>query len=131
MKFFSHIAATILTLASFAAFAGSKHVEGDHHTPKYGGVVQEVKGIQYELVAKADSLAIFVEDHGKKVDSKGAGAKVTLLNGSEKSEATLTPAGDNKLEAKGSFKVSKDTKVIAVVTLAGGVAKSMRFALKK
>ena len=94
--------------------------------PKYGGQVQEVSEMQYEIVVKPDNIAIYVEDHGKKVDTKGATAKVSLLNGVEKSEATLAPAGDNKLEAKGSFNVKSGTKVTAVVTLGGKSAKTVR-----
>ena len=94
--------------------------------PKHGGQLQEVSEVQYEVVVKPDNIAIYVEDHGKKVDTKGATAKVSLLNGVDKSEATLTPAGDNKLEAKGSFNVKSGTKVTAVVTLAGKGAKTVR-----
>lgn len=122
--------AVTLAMSPLTLLADGKHQAGDHHKPKYGGVVQEVKEVQFELVAKPDSLAIFVEDHGKKIDTKGATAKVTLLNGAEKTEATLSPAGDNKLEAKGQFKVGKDTRAVAVVTLAGKPAQSMRFSLK-
>lgn len=125
---------SILKFAVVAAslyFTGSVLASGDHgHKPKYGGVVQEVKEIQYELVARADSIVIFVEDHGKKVDTKGASAKITLLSGKDKSEAQLIPAGDNKIEAKGSFKIAPGTKVVAVVTLAGKPASSVRFTLK-
>jgi hypothetical protein len=39
----------------------------------------------------------------------------------------LSPAGDNKLEAKGAFKVAPGTKAVAVVTLAGKPAQSVRF----
>ena len=118
-------------IAASLCFAGSVLAAGEHeHKPKYGGVVEEVKEVQYEFVAMADSIAIFVEDHGKKVDTKGASAKVTLLSGKDKSDSTLTPAGDNKLEAKGSFKVGPGTKVVAVVTLAGKPATSVRFTLK-
>jgi hypothetical protein len=98
--------------------------------PQYGGVLAEVKGTQYELVAKPDNITIYVDDHGKKVSTKGATAKVTLLNGSEKTEAILAPAGENKLEAKGTYKVEKGTKVVAVVTLEGKPAQSARFTVK-
>lgn len=54
---------------------------------------------------------------------------MTLLNGSEKSEVDLAPAGD-KLEAKGNFKVAKGTKGIATVTLAGRTATTARFEVK-
>lgn len=130
MKVISILLAACLTAVSFGALAADKHTEGDHHKPKYGGVVKEVKEIQYELVAKSDSIAIFVEDHGKKLDTKGATAKVTLLTGKDKSEVTLAPAGDNKLEAKGTFMVGKGTRAVAVVTLAGKPAQSARFVIE-
>jgi hypothetical protein len=119
-----------LTLAAVALAASAvAHADGEHK-PKYGGVVAVVKDVQYELVAKRDSIALFVEDHGRKLGTAGASAKVTLLNGTEKTEAALLPAGDNKLEAKGSFKVEAGTKAVAAVTLAGKPAVSARFEIK-
>lgn len=84
----------------------------------------------YELVATPEGLALYLDDHGRKVDTTGGSAKVTLLNGAEKSEATLAPAGDNKLEAKGAFKVGSGTKAVAVVTLAGKAPATARFSIK-
>lgn len=114
-----------IAIIATPAFAGAEH----EHKPRHGGVVQEVKDIQYELVARADQLALYVEDHGKKVATQGGSAKLTLLNGSEKAEASLTAAGDNKLEARGTFKIAKGTKVVAVVNLPGKPAQSVRFVL--
>jgi len=111
---------TALLILSSAAWAG-----GDFK-PKHGGVIQEVSEVQYEIVAKADSVAIYIEDHGKKVDVKGASAKISFLNGVEKSAATLAPVGENKLEAKGTFNVKSGTKVTAVITMAGKPAKTVR-----
>jgi hypothetical protein len=111
---------------SMGAFA---HGEKHEHTPKHGGIVVEVKDMDYEIVAKPDMMQIHLRDHGKPVKLDGAKAKVTLLNGSEKSEVELAPAGE-KLEAKGSFKVAKGTKGIALVTLAGKSAVSVRFEVK-
>jgi hypothetical protein len=96
----------------------------------YGGVLAEAKDTQYELVAKPDVITIFVHDHGKEISTKNATGKLTLLNGGEKTEVPLTPAGENKLEAKGSFKVDKGTKAVAVIALAGKPAQSVRFPLK-
>lgn len=127
-KAFAAVMSAVALLSSSGALAAGGH--GDHHHPQYGGVVTEVKETQYELVAKADSIAVYVDDHGKKVDTKGASAKVTLLNGGEKTEANLVPAGENKLEAKGNFRVEKGTKVVAVVSLAGKPAQSVRFVVK-
>lgn len=121
------VVASLSLLVSILSFAQSAH-QGEN--PQYGGVLAEVKGTQYELVAKPDSITIYIDDHGKKVSTQGATAKVTLLNGSDKTEATLASAGENKLEAKGSYKVEKGTKVVAVVTLQGKPAQSVRFTVK-
>ena len=117
-------------LALAACVAGPAFAAGEHdHAPKNGGIVVETKAGDLEIVAKPDLLQIFISDHGKPMALDGAKAKVTLLNGAEKSEAELLPAG-NKLEAKGSFKVAKGTKGIAVLTLAGKPPATARFEVK-
>ena len=100
------------------------------HKPKYGGVVAVVKDVQYELVAKSDSVTLFIEDHGKKVDTKGAVGKLTLLTGGDKTEVPLVPTGENGLGAKGAFKVPAGTKAVVTITLAGKPAINARFELK-
>jgi hypothetical protein len=125
MKIQTLVLAASIALTSWGALAG-----GDHgHDPKYGGIVVETKAADLEIVAKPDLIQIYVSDHGKAAKLDGAKAKVTLLNGTEKSEVHLLPAGD-KLEAKGVFKVAKGTKGIAVVTLAGTPATTARFEVK-
>ena len=114
---------SVLVVLSFSAVAGGEH------KPKFGGVVVETKVGDLEIVAKPESLQIYISDHGKAVKLDGATAKVTLLNGAEKSEADLVAAGD-KLEAKGTFKVAKGTKGIALVTLTGKSAVTARFEIK-
>jgi hypothetical protein len=123
LKTFSFVAA--LAFAAAAAQAAGNH----DHSPKFGGVVVETKAGDFEIVAKPDVIQVYVSDHGKAVKLDGAQAKVTLLNGADKTEANLAPAGD-KLEAKGTFKVSKGTKGVAVVTLAGKPAATARFEIK-
>lgn len=118
--------ATLALAATGVAFAADDH----SHNPKpvHGGVVVEVKDIEYELVAKPDSVQLHMRDHGKAVDVSKASAKLTLLTGSGKQEVELKPAGD-KLEAKGSFKLAANTKVVALVTRAGK-SSTARFVLK-
>ena len=120
--------AFLLAAVTMAA-SGVAHADGDYK-PKYGGVVAVVKDVQYELVAKPDSVALFIEDHGKKVDTKGATAKLTLLTGSDKTELALVPVGENGVEAKGAFKVPAGTKAVATITLAGKTAINVRFEIK-
>lgn len=121
------VRALALTLAVGAAPVVFAH--GDDK-PKYGGVVAEVKDVNYELVAKADTVALYIDDHGNKADTNGATAKLTLLTDGQKTEVILMPAGDGKLEAKGSFSGKAGTKAIAVVTLAGKPPASVRFEIK-
>lgn len=94
----------------------------------HGGVVVEVRDMDYELVAKPEAIQLHVRDHGKPADVSKASAKVTLLTGAEKQEVELQPAGD-RLQATGSFKVGPGTKAVAVVTV-NGKAATARFTLK-
>jgi hypothetical protein len=128
MKAIHFLAAAVLGFAS-SAYAADKHDHGHEHKPLHGGVVIEVKDMDYEFVAKSDRLQLYLRDHGKAVDVSKASAKVTLLAGTEKQEVELKPTGD-KLEAAGSFKVAAGTKAIALVSLPGKPAITVRFALK-
>ncbi|MGY8904627.1 MAG: hypothetical protein ACKVIH_08795 [Burkholderiales bacterium] len=133
MKFQSIALAVLLSLSAAAHASGDHkggHGSGEHgHAAKHGGIVVPSKQADLEIVVKPDVIQIYVDDHGKPVKLNEAKAKVTLLNGAEKSEIDLAPAGD-KLEAKGTFKVAKGTKGIAVVTLAGKPATTARFEIK-
>lgn len=126
--------ATIIITMVSAAFASSalsaddKHKHGHEHKPLHGGVVVEVKDMDYELVAKPSVVRLFVRDHGKAVDVSKATASVTFLTGTEKQMVELKSAGD-KLEATGSFKVGPGTKAVAIVNVAGKPS-TVRFALK-
>lgn len=128
MKLHTLIAAITLAIAGTAQAAGEKHDHAHEHKPMHGGVVVEVKDMDYELVAKATTLQLYLRDHGKPADVSKASAKVTLLTGTEKQEVELKPAGD-KLEATGSYKVGPGTKAVAVVTINGKPA-TARFTLK-
>ncbi len=129
MKMQTLLASIALTLAGSAFAAGDKHDHAHEHKPMHGGVVVEVKDIDYELVAKPTMIQLHLRDHGKPADVSKASAKLTLLTGAEKQEVELKPAGD-KLEASGTFKVGPGTKVVALVTIAGKSAGTVRFALK-
>jgi hypothetical protein len=116
--------ATSLALCSLA-WAGP----GDAtHKPMQGGVVATVKDIDYELVANATALQLYVRDHGKAVDVTKATAQMTLLSGTEKQEVQLKPNG-NRLEVIGTFTVSPGTKAVAVIT-SGGKQSTARFVIK-
>lgn len=120
--------ATVLLALALNARAAGEHDHAHAHQPLHGGVVVEVKDVDYELVAQTGRIQLHVRDHGMAADVSKASARLTLLTGTEKQEVTLQPAGD-RLEAAGSFKLGPGTKVVAVVQLQGKPT-TVRFALK-
>lgn len=143
MKTATFLATTISVLAlalSGTVMAADEHKGHEHEDkqgaqhahdakPTHGGVVSVVKDVNYELVAKPNTMTLYITDHGKPVDTKNASAALTLLSTSSKTEVKLTPAGGNLLQAKGNFQVSTGTKAVASVTT-GGKPQSVRFTLK-
>lgn len=125
-----HVITTIIALATatIALAASEKHDHAHEHKPMHGGVVVEVKDMDYELVAEPAVIRLYLRDHGKAVDMTKARAKITLLTGTVKQEVELKPTGDT-LEATGTFKVGPGTKAVAVVTVNGKLA-TARFTLK-
>ena len=95
---------------------------------KHGGVVATASDLGFELVGTPSGAAISVEDHGKPMAPTGMAGKLTVLNGSEKSEAELVVA-DDKLEAKG-VKLAAGAKVVAAITTPAKKAITVRFTVK-
>ena len=122
-------AALAMAVAS-NAFAAGDHTNSHDHQPLHGGIVVEAHDMDYELIAKADTITLHLRDHGKPAKTDGVSAKLTLLNGTEKSEAVLASVGEGKLEAQGRFKIAPGTKVVAMVTMPGKKAANVRFVVK-
>lgn len=111
------------------SFSGGAYASSGHDLKSiYGGAVAEVKDIIYELVASADSLLLYVSDHGKPVDITRSTAKATILQGAEKQEVELKMAGP-RFEATGSFKIA-NAKVVVTVSQPGKAPVNIRFTLK-
>jgi len=92
--------------------------------------VREVKNVAYELVAKPDSLTLYVSNRGKPVSSQGVQAEAVIYAGNEKTSVTLEPAGENRMQARGSFRVGVGVRVAVTATLAGKQAAKVTFKLK-
>lgn len=97
-------------------------------TPQHGGIVQTAGDLGFELVSTADGAALYVDDHGKPVAPAGMTGKLTVLNGTQKSEADLVASG-NRLEARG-IKLAPGAKVVAALTTAQKKAVTVRFTIK-
>ena len=122
-KTFLQLLFVSVTMAATGALA---HGDGK---PLYGGIMQMVDDLSFELVVKADSAELYLGDHGEKVLSAGKSGKLTILSGGNKSEAKLEAAGADKLLAKG-VKIVKGDKVIALITYPDNRTASVRFVIK-
>jgi len=111
---------TALSFNAAVAHGGAK--------PKHGGVVATASDLGFELVGTPAGAAIYVEDHGKPMAPTGMAGKLTVLKGSEKSEAELVVSGD-KLEARGVM-LSSGAKVVAALTTPAKKAITVRFTVK-
>ena len=129
VRFRSLTAGTALALASVTAFAAGDHDHAHDHKPLHGGVVTEVRDVDYELVVQPAAAQLYLRDHGKQVNVSNTKAKLTLLTGSQKQEVQLTPAADgSRLEGSGTFAAAKGTKAVVQVERRGNTA-SARFVL--
>lgn len=124
-----HLIAALSLGFSGLAFAAGGHDHAHEHKPLHGGLVTEVKDVDYELVVKPESIQLFARDHGKSMDLSQASAKAVLLSGTDKLEVDLKPAGE-KLEARGAFKASSGKKILVTVTFPGNKTSTVRFAIK-
>lgn len=119
----------LIIAASIALSAGLAFAH-EGLKPQHGGVMAEAaSGNRVELVAQAEQLTVYLSNHdGKPLDSKGVSGEITLLSGTEKTRATLMPAGGNQLAAKA--KAAAGAKAIVKLTLPGKPAEQMRLTLK-
>ena len=95
---------------------------------RHGGVVAMASDLGFELVGTPGGVAIYIEDHGKPIPPTSMTGRLTVLKGSEKTEADLAVAGD-KLEAKG-VKLAAGAKVVAALTTSARKAITVRFTVK-
>jgi hypothetical protein len=119
------LAVMVLGLSALSFNGAMAH--GDAQA-RHGGVVATASDLGFELVSTPDGAAIYIEDHGKPMAPTGLKGKLTVLNGAEKSEATLVVAG-NRLEAKG-LKLDKGAKVVAALVTPAAKAITVRFTVK-
>jgi hypothetical protein len=117
----------VLALSALAFSTAMAH--GDMK-PKHGGITRSASDLGFELVSQGDGVTLYVEDHGKPYATADmGGSKLTVLQGSEKIETDLKPAGDNKLEAKG-IKLASGAKVVATIKGVDDQPILVRFSIK-
>jgi len=122
-KLITLVAVTLAVALSGAAMAHSEK-------PKHGGIVSTASDLSFELVNQEGRTTLYITDHGKPLDTNGVTGKLTVLNGSEKTEVPLEPDGANKLLAKEDAKLAKGSKVVASLVFPGKKNVNVRFSVK-
>lgn len=120
------MAVAVAVLAALNLNTAEAHGTSD---PRHGGIVQVANDVNFELVVEADGATIYLVDHDEPLASKGISGKLTVLNGSVKTEVDLKPAGDNKLRAKG-VKIASGAKLVALLHEVEGQTVTVRFTVK-
>jgi hypothetical protein len=87
--------------------------------------VQAASGLSFELVALPDGAAIYVVEDDEPMSPSGLKGKLTVVNGTDKTETELAVAGD-KLVAKG-VKLPSGAKVVATLVTPGAKLITVRF----
>jgi len=108
-------------LATALGIAGGALAHGKGK-PEHGGVLQLVGETSIELVNRPDHVEVWVEDEGDEVASAGLSGKI-LVEGPVRSEISLAPAGENRLEAKGAT-LAKGSQVTVLLTATATEAKT-------
>ncbi|MDK2123244.1 hypothetical protein [Parachitinimonas caeni] len=119
-----------LFVACLTSFASAYALAHGDLQPAHGGVIEEGALVTVELVAKPGGLAVYLSDHGKAMDAKGASGSVIVLGGGGKVEAKLTPADGNALSATGNFKLGSGSKAIVKLSVPGKGDDQIRFSIK-
>lgn len=119
----------IVKVTLFAAVLGAGHAVA-HGIPaaKHGGQVVVSNEISYELTRQENKTIIYIEDHGKAVETAKYSGKLTLLRGIEKKESELRPTGVNGLFA--DIQVQAGDKLVARLNTPSGNVLSVRFVVK-
>lgn len=115
-----------LVFVAFSAlfFAPNASAHGDTK-PLHGGVVKVEHEMVFELVREESGASLYLRDHGKPYSTAKVTGGITVLAGGKKSDATLTPAGDNKMTAE--IVIPDDAKVLVKVKEGGHHSVTVRF----
>lgn len=95
---------------------------------QHGGMVQTAGDLSFELVPDANGAVLYVMDHDKPADVSKMTGKLTILNGTVRSEAELKAGSGNKLEA--AAKMGPGSRVVATVNTVADKAITVRFSIR-
>lgn len=120
------LAAVALLLLAPAAFAQG-HAHGDKKGP-HGGPIQDVVGIEAELVITDRTLTVHVYDEaGKPVPAAGYSGSVLIGTGQARQVVQLTVTAENALSGTAATAIPKGAPVTLQVKAPGGKSSQAKF----
>lgn len=115
----------LLALAAVSAISSQAMAHGDVYA-QYGGVVQDVSDIAYEIVSDPAGTLLYIEDHGMPVSTAGVTGTLYLWQGASRLEHDLKPEATNRMRAAGT-KWVKGQRAAASLKMPSGRVVVIRF----
>ena len=114
----------VVTALVFAAPAMAQHV---HEKSPNGGPMEDVAGVEVEMVASGKTLTFNVFDEAKKpVSTIGFSGSAMLTSGSDRETLPLVVSG-NALKAEAKADIAKGASVAVTIKTAAGKSGQAKF----
>lgn len=120
-------ALVLIAALTFSGAAVAQHAHGDQKGPN-GGQMQDVAGVEAELLASGNTVTINVFDEDKKlVSTKGFAASALVVSGPDRETLTLAPSGDNSLKGDTKKPINAGAMITVTLKTAAGKSGQVRF----
>lgn len=119
----------LLLLIWAAAPSFAQHSHGGGEKGPNGGPMEDVAGIDAELITSGNKVKINVFDpkNTKPVPTKDYSAAVLITNGSAKETVTLTATGENSLQGEAKTAIAPGATVTLTIKTAEGKSGQAKF----
>jgi hypothetical protein len=118
------IAALVLALA----WTGPTFAQHVHEKGPNGGQMEDVAGVEAELVTSGNKLTINVFDEkNKPVATKGFTGSVLIAGGGGKETLTLVASGENSLQGEAKAPIAAGTAITLMLKTAEGKSGQAKF----
>lgn len=105
----------VLAMVGSMALVSPTALSHNDAKPQHGGVIHSKYDLNFELVREADSVSLYVDDHGEPVATDELTGQIMVLAGGKKSEAALAAAGTGKLTTSG-LQIPDGAKVVVTLS---------------
>ena len=113
-------------LIFFAIGVGTPAFPHGDAKPQYGGVVQSVGDVSYELAPHERGSVLYVEDHGNPLPTSDYTGILAVMTGTRRVDTALKPIGENRMLASGVLLVP-GMKATAVLRTPSGLSIVIQF----